>query len=55
MFVIVIDVGTNIYIEIDVKSFMLMRLIVYIDIKLRIPFEDGYVYGLQTHLRIVPF
>ena len=50
-----INVETNIYIEIDVGFIMLMRLIVHTVTKLRIPFEDEYVCGLQTHLRVVHF
>ena len=48
-----IDNKTNI--EIDVGFVMLICTIVYTFTKIRIQFEDEYVYGLQTHLQIVPF
>ena len=43
----------NLYLIKD--SEMLMRIILHPDRKLRIPFKDEYVCGLQTRLWIVPF
>ena len=55
-----IGIGLNIF-RVDVCYFnwcwllVLLRLIVHTDTQLRILFEDKYVCGLQTNLRIVPF
>ena len=37
-------------IVIDVEFLMLLRLIVHTNRKLRIPFENEYICGLQTHI-----
>ena len=49
MFVVRIDI------EIDVGFIILICTILYTFTKLRIPFEDEHVCGLQTHLGSVPF
>ena len=55
MFVIVIDFERNIYIEIEVEFFYVNTCNCTPVTKFRIPFEDEYVCGLETHLRIVSF